>query len=48
MKKIGILGSGAMGIGIAQVFASGGCEVILYDHDVTALERARENLESTL
>lgn len=48
MKKIGILGSGAMGIGIAQVFASGGCEVIMYDHDAAALERARENLENTL
>lgn len=48
MKKIGILGSGAMGIGIAQVFASAECGVILFDHQVSALDRARETLENTL
>jgi len=48
MKKIGILGSGAMGIGIAQVFASAQCEVILYDHQVSSLEKAKENLEDIL
>jgi len=48
MKKIGILGSGAMGIGIAQVFAAAECEVILYDQQVSSLENARESLENTL
>lgn len=48
MKKIGILGSGAMGTGIAQVFAVAGCEVILYDHCTSALERAQDALVSSL
>lgn len=48
MKKIGILGSGAMGIGIAQVFAAAECEVILFDHQVSALEKAQEELELTV
>ena len=31
MNKIGIIGSGTMGVGIAQVAATSGCEVFLYD-----------------
>ncbi len=31
MKKVGIIGSGTMGIGIAQVAATAHCEVFLYD-----------------
>src|SRR5690554_408778 len=48
IKNIGILGSGAMGTGIAQVFAVGGCEVLLYDRDLAALERSRERLSQSL
>lgn len=48
MKKIGILGSGAMGTGIAQVFAVAGCEIILYDHCTTALECAQHAFVSSL
>lgn len=48
IKNIGILGSGAMGTGIAQVFAAGGCEVLLYDRDPAALERSRERLSQSL
>lgn len=48
MKRIGIIGSGAMGNGIAQVCASAGCEVLVYDHDLVALEKARQQLSAIL
>jgi 3-hydroxybutyryl-CoA dehydrogenase len=45
---IGIIGSGAMGSGIAQVAATAGHKVILYDSQKTALEKAKSNLDGTL
>lgn len=45
--KIGIVGSGAMGSGIAQVIASAGNQVSLYDSNPLALEKAGANLEAT-
>lgn len=45
---IGIIGSGAMGSGIAQVAATAGHEVILFDNRQEALEQARENLRKIL
>lgn len=48
MKQIGVIGSGAMGAGIAQVAATAGHEVIVYDNNQTALDKAKSNLESTL
>ena len=47
MKKVGIIGSGAMGSGIAQVFAQAGHSVILYDTNHAALERSKANLAKT-
>jgi 3-hydroxybutyryl-CoA dehydrogenase len=44
--KIGILGSGSMGSGIAQVAATAGHEVIVFDNHVSAMERARQKLNS--
>ena len=44
MLKIGILGSGSMGSGIAQVAATAGHEVLLYDNNPTALGRAKNKL----
>ncbi len=44
MLKIGVLGSGSMGSGIAQVAATAGHEVLLYDNNPTALERAQGKL----
>lgn len=38
--KVGVCGAGLMGTGIAQVFASSGHVVVLYDMDATAIERA--------
>ena len=48
MMKIGILGSGSMGSGIAQVAATAGHEVHLYDNNPDALKRASEKLEKIL
>lgn len=48
MTKIGIIGAGAMGTGIAQVAATAGHEVYLYDANSDALQRATNHLHSTL
>jgi 3-hydroxybutyryl-CoA dehydrogenase len=45
---IGIIGSGAMGTGIAQVLATAGHEVHLLDQQAEALRRASQNLQATL
>ncbi len=47
-NQIGIIGSGAMGAGIAQVAATAGHQVIVFDTNQSALEKAKLNLESTL
>jgi len=44
----GVIGSGAMGSGIAQVAAMAGHSVIIYDNNNAALEKARGSLERTL
>ena len=44
--KIGIVGSGAMGSGIAQVLATAGNEVLLYDSNPIAVEKAGQNFET--
>ena len=46
--KIGVIGSGQMGSGIAQVFASYGFSVILYDIEQTALNKAVQNIKISL
>ena len=45
---IGVVGSGAMGSGIAQVAATAGHKVLVYDTNTAALERAKTNLLSSL
>jgi len=45
IRKVFIVGSGLMGSGIAQVCAQAGIEVILYDIDREALDRALKNIE---
>jgi 3-hydroxyacyl-CoA dehydrogenase len=42
--KIGVIGAGVMGSGIAQVTATAGYETVCYDVDGGALERAREHV----
>lgn len=46
--KIAIIGSGTMGSGIAQVAATAGCEVKIYDTNHDALAKSKSNLEITL
>ncbi|WP_274475335.1 3-hydroxyacyl-CoA dehydrogenase NAD-binding domain-containing protein [Mangrovimonas aestuarii] len=46
--KVGIIGSGTMGSGIAQVAATAGCTVKIYDTNEAALEKARLSLEKIL
>src|SRR3954469_6211000 len=44
IQTIGIVGSGAMGAGIAQIALTGGLEVILYDANEKALGKAAEDV----
>ena len=46
--KVGVIGSGTMGSGIAQVAATSGCKVKLYDTSDAALEKAKASLEKIL
>lgn len=46
--KVGIIGSGTMGIGIAQVASAAGCEVFLYDASATQTEKSLAGLQKTL
>ena len=46
--KIGVLGSGSMGSGIAQVAATAGHEVMLFDNNPDALNRASQKLQKIL
>lgn len=48
IKNIGVVGSGAMGIGIAQVFAEVGYAVQIYDISPNALEQAEKKLNQIL
>ena len=45
---VGVIGSGAMGAGIAQVAAVAGHKVVLYDNNLVALEKAKNSLAATL
>lgn len=44
IKKAGVAGAGAMGAGIAQVFAQTGLDVVLYDVSGTQLEKAKNGI----
>ncbi|WP_346984059.1 3-hydroxyacyl-CoA dehydrogenase NAD-binding domain-containing protein [Chryseobacterium sp. POE27] len=48
MTNIGIIGAGTMGIGIAQVAATNGCKVWVYDANPKQMETATVGLEKTL
>ncbi|MEI8278210.1 MAG: 3-hydroxyacyl-CoA dehydrogenase NAD-binding domain-containing protein [Bacteroidota bacterium] len=45
---VGVIGSGAMGAGIAQVAATAGHRVVLYDNNTDALDKAKDSLTATL
>ncbi|MEQ8909805.1 MAG: 3-hydroxyacyl-CoA dehydrogenase NAD-binding domain-containing protein [Vicingaceae bacterium] len=46
--KVGIIGSGTMGSGIAQVAATAKCEVVLYDVKDEALEKSKDALAKVM
>ena len=48
IEKVGVVGAGTMGNGIAQVFAQSGFEVRLCDAVPAALDRARGTIEKSL
>lgn len=48
IETIGVVGSGTMGIGIAQIAAQNGHQVILHDHSEEQLNKSRVNLEKVL
>lgn len=48
MKKVAVIGAGTMGSGIAQVAATAGCSVQVYDAFADALPRSKSNLDKTL
>jgi 3-hydroxybutyryl-CoA dehydrogenase len=48
MEKIGVIGAGTMGNGIAQTFAVAGFDVIMLDLSQQALERARATIAGSL
>ncbi|MFN7690463.1 MAG: 3-hydroxyacyl-CoA dehydrogenase NAD-binding domain-containing protein [Bacteroidota bacterium] len=45
---VGIIGTGAMGAGIAQVAASNGCKVLMYDTSKEMLTKAVDNIGTSL
>ena len=45
---LGVVGAGAMGSGIAQVFAAHGHDVVMADLDAAALERGLKSVEKSL
>ncbi len=48
IQKVGIIGSGTMGSGIAQVAATAGCVVKIYDTNSDTLAKAKVSLEKIL
>jgi 3-hydroxybutyryl-CoA dehydrogenase len=46
--KVGIIGAGAMGSGIAQVAATAGNGVKIFDSNPAAIEKATQNLQSVI
>ncbi|SHM34490.1 3-hydroxybutyryl-CoA dehydrogenase [Chryseobacterium contaminans] len=46
--NIGIIGAGTMGVGIAQVAATAGCKVVLFDANAPQIDKALTGLEKIL
>ncbi|ERN16707.1 uncharacterized protein LOC18445036 [Amborella trichopoda] len=48
IKRVGVVGGGQMGSGIAQIAATCGFDVILLDSDSSALQRGLHNIQSSI
>ena len=48
MNRMGVVGCGVMGAGIAEIGAKGGCDVVVVDAFPEALERAKERMAASL
>ncbi len=48
MRKIGVIGAGQMGSGIAQTVAQNGANVLLADVDIALAEKAKAGIEKSL
>ena len=48
MRKVGVIGAGTMGSGIAQVAATAGCEVVIWDANAEFSKKAEQKLKATL
>jgi len=48
ISKVGVIGAGTMGHGIAQICAMAGCEVVLQDIDAGGVERGLEKIRANL
>lgn len=48
IRKVGVIGAGQMGIGIAHVFAASGRPVVLHDNNAERLAIAKKEVESNL
>ncbi|MGV9822919.1 3-hydroxybutyryl-CoA dehydrogenase [Nocardia xishanensis] len=48
MNRIGVIGGGTMGAGIAEIAARAGSEVIILERDTTAADTARRRIEKSL
>lgn len=48
ISKVGVIGSGTMGIGIAHVAATNGCEVFLFDVNTSQTEKSMGGLRKKL
>ncbi|CAA7195660.1 3-hydroxyacyl-CoA dehydrogenase NAD-binding domain-containing protein [Chryseobacterium potabilaquae] len=46
--NVGIIGAGTMGVGIAQVAATAGCKVVVFDANTLQIDKALFGLEKTL
>ena len=48
IDRVGVLGAGTMGHGIAQVAAAAGCQVVMRDIDRAAVNRGLQSIERNL
>ena len=48
MERVGVIGGGQMGAGIAEVAALAGCDVVVHEVSPEAAEAARSRIEKSL